>query len=712
MTDEPPSLWREDEGLGAGPGQGAAPRVEPIPASAPAPRSSQSQPVGLWREEEGRPSVAAAPRDNSPKEVRKPGASRTKEPSDGQHTEEKQRLLSWRVVAITVLLLLIVSIGVDGALVMISLRRHLSTVASHLGDVEATLSRGDLPGARSASAAASRESERAKRITTRPSFFVASQLPEVRQETDALRAAVQAADLSSLAAESIVAGANTLGLDEDGVPNAIYLDGQVQLDTVSEARTSVNRAELALVDAVVALEGLEPRLPQVASAVSDAHARLNGALDRVTRGRTTFDLLPGLLGEDGSQNYLLALQTPGEARGTGGLMGMVGVLNARDGALELENVLPGGDIFKSAFKELDVPEWFRSSYERQGALVQWQQANTSPNYPVVSDLLLKMFEKSTGRRLDGVLAMDPLALAEMMKGIGPIEIENPATVVNASNVADLLLRESYVDLTGGGQDKVVKEVVDGFWERVSEGQLELKPFVEGLATGLRNQHVKLYSREARDQRLLTELDLDGNYDTFGPHAQMAFNNNYSTNKVDYYLHREVDTEVELQSDGTAEVTTTLRLDNRAPDGPPSVLLGQGTELAPGVNRMTINLLMPPGSQVQSFSLDGQERAPFTYMDDESPVLWDVVTVDPGSQKTVTVEYSLPGAVQILGKNTVFDFVMFPQTTVNADTYGLSIKPPPGSQPVEGSSDVTPEGTLERSGTLDAPVAVRLEMEAQ
>ena len=624
----------------------------------------------------------------------------------------RQSRFSWPLAIITSLVLLSLAFALDAGYGLITLRRHLLGVADSLDGLDARLAKGDIEGARTQTEEARTESEDAADALNRPSLFLASLVPGVDQDTGAIESAVEAAYFSARAATSIVETAAGLDLDSEGIPTTVYVDGQVDLDKVADAREKVNEAELLLEAAVVTLESTDARFAQLRNSIREAHSRTVSALDRVTRGRSMFDLIHGLLGGKGRRTYLLALQAPGEARATGGLVGQVGVLEASKGRLSLKALGPGAAFFRPRSSGITAPAWFRDSYSAQKALTQWQQANTSPNFPVVSEVLLEMFEEGRGARLDGVIAMDPLALADMMAGMDAIQTSNPPLTVDASNVAEVLLRNSYVEIpTETGQDVFLKEIVDGFWNKVSEGDVDLRPFAEGLSTALRTQHVKIFSRHGEDQKLLEDLDLDGNYDTRGSSAQMAFNINYALNKVDYFLQRHVSTEIRLQPDGTAVVNTTMQMKNGAPTGPVSILLGQGDELPVGTNRMMVNLLMPPGSIVGSMNVGPQQSGPFTYTDENSPVVWDVISIAPGGQETVSVTYQIPAAIQVFGDDTVFDFVLFPQPTVNPDTYSLRIQPPPGVQ-VVNTQGMTADGVLSMNGTLEEPVVVRMQMEPE
>jgi hypothetical protein len=125
--------------------------------------------------------------------------------------------------------------------------------------------------------------------------------------------------------------------------------------------------------------------------------------------------------------------------------------------------------------------------------------------------------------------------------------------------------------------------------------------------------------------------------------------------------------------------------------------------------MMMNVLMPPTSQVISLQIENENQTPGTYVDDQSPVAWDLVEIPPGEKRTVVMRYSIPDAIGYLGDERVFDFVMFPQATVNPDTYTLSIHPPPGSSVIGPSGAVQSDGSVEFSGVLQGPVTTRVEM---
>jgi hypothetical protein len=619
-------------------------------------------------------------------------------------------LFSWRLVAFSIVLFTLGLLLADGLWAAFRLNEDLETVSANLGQLNEELGSGDLDTARTGAEDALAASRSAVDAGRRPSFALVSLLPGAKEDLGTIVDMAFASEKVSQAATLAVQAAESLGLDEEGTPRLLYSEGQVNLDTATKVRDALNGAERSLTEAQIGLEGLSPRLAMLQAPLDRARGQVAGALTRATNARTLFDLLHPLLGGDDSRKYLLALQAPGEARGTGGLVGVAGVLSAEDGRLKLGRIRSYSDIVQGPILEVDAPAWFEQSYGAQRALTQWPQANVSPNFPVVSQVYLEMYEQETGHRLDGVFAMDPIALSQLMVAVEPIETSQPDIRVDATNVVETLLVDSYTRFEDSAeQDVFLEEVVRGFWDQLEAGDLDTEAFADGLAEAIRTQHLKVYSAQRPEQDNIIALGVDGGYDSREP-AQMAFNVNYAANKVDYFLYRDIETDIELSADGTAHVDTTLVLDNRSPEGEPSLLLGGQADLLPGVNRMTINLLMPPNSALTGFAVGGEAREPLTYVDDNSPVVWDILELDPGATETVEISYSIPGALLLFERGTVFDLVLFPQTTVNPDSYTVRVTPPPGNRIVEGPGDITPEGVLELSGTLDAPVPVRVQLE--
>ncbi|MGH2747211.1 MAG: hypothetical protein ACRDKB_04745 [Actinomycetota bacterium] len=147
------------------------------------------------------------------------------------------------------------------------------------------------------------------------------------------------------------------------------------------------------------------------------------------------------------------------------------------------------------------------------------------------------------------------------------------------------------------------------------------------------------------------------------------------------------------------MTTRARLDNQVQDDAPPTVLGQES---PGTMSLQLNLLMPVGAEVREVTIDGAERLPITYTDDEAPVVWDFVEIPPGEEVSARIVYRVPGAVT----GDRFELTLFPQTTLFPDTYEVRVSGAGGTRLVDVTGlELTAGGEAQTEGTLTEPVRI-------
>ena len=362
---------------------------------------------------------------------------------------------------------------------------------------------------------------------------------------------------------------------------------------------------------------------------------------------------------------------------------------------------------------MKAPKWFQKNYGPQFATRQWQQVNLSPNFPAVSAVLLHMYQAATGRRLDGVIAMDPIALQDLLPVTGPIKASGISIPLTSENVASVLLRDSYVAFPDrAAENQYLAGVVQAFWQRVTSGHLDTDSLGAGLRRAAITQHVKMFARTPEDQNALAAIGGTGDFSDLGPNVQMIFNNNYSANKVDYFLRRRIHTTIRVSSTGDAVVQNKVKLHNYAPPGPPSPLLGPVIPGdPPGLNRMVLNFLLPQGAREARLTTEGRTTFPLRYSDSGRPVWWTILSLRPGESKTQVLSYRLPGAARISGNGRELRFVLFPQATVIPDRNRLTVLPPQGWEATSArGATVTRDGQVTLSGYFSTPEAVDVRLE--
>jgi hypothetical protein len=68
--------------------------------------------------------------------------------------------------------------------------------------------------------------------------------------------------------------------------------------------------------------------------------------------------------------------------------------------------------------------------------------NIPPDMPAVGRLITELYKDTTGDEIDGVIAADPLAVAEILRVAGPIQAGG--AWLDADNVAEETLVRAYV----------------------------------------------------------------------------------------------------------------------------------------------------------------------------------------------------------------------------------------------------------------------------
>ena len=555
--------------------------------------------------------------------------------------------------------------------------------------------------------------EAARSATSHPAFALASLLPPLSEDLNAVDVLADVAGSSARAGISVVDGADALGANEDGLTGTVFRDGRIRFDALDEAQPYLAEAADSFEESTELLSALgNPRFDAVRDALAEAKERIGDAHRSASRAQVLFDALPELFARNGSRRYLLAFQSPSEARATGGLIGLYGVLSAENGRLRLEDISYIRDLLRPPLEAVAAPQWFREHYGPLDSLRSVQQVNESAHFPVVSEVLLSIYESKKGHRPDGVIAMDPVALGYMLDGMEPLRAPGLDVDVTSANAAQVILHDSYLEFpTPEAQNLYLGDLIGQFWARVQEGDLEPGPFAQGFAKAVRTQHVKVYSVRPADQEALRALDAEGDYSDEGDHVQVLFHNNYAANKVDYFLERQVDTSIRLQEDGGAHVTVSVDLTNNAPAGPASDLLGRFAfkGYPPGFNGMFVNLIMPREATVYRFLQNGEQSPYILDEDDGFPVAWDLVELDPGESSNVTVRYRVPSVFEETPQGARYQLKLLPQALVRPDRYTVEVFPPPDMEIVDDGSGTLDGGVMRLEGLLEEELLVEVQV---
>lgn len=199
---------------------------------------------------------------------------------------------------------------------------------------------------------------------------------------------------------------------------------------------------------------------------------------------------------------------------------------------------------------------------------------------------------------------------------------------------------------------------------------------------------------------MDQLELSGDPALFGPSVQSIAQNSLSASHVDFFLRRETNTQVMLRNDGSASIEITFTIENRAPDGPPSSVLGTGSR--PGTARLSLEMLLPQGTD--DVTVEGREVPP-TDLIDGHPLIVTRATIPPGKVREIVVGYELPP--QDGQNSSAFSLLLLPAPLAFPDRASVSVFAPNGFC-INSCDDASPN-RWDVSTTLTEPLPIRVNL---
>jgi hypothetical protein len=170
----------------------------------------------------------------------------------------------------------------------------------------------------------------------------------------------------------------------------------------------------------------------------------------------------------------------------------------------------------------------------------------------------------------------------------------------------------------------------------------------------------------------------------------------TNNKAGYFAHKEISHHVELQADGSAEISTRITLDNRAPDGPPSVLLGTGSSGdPPGYYAAYLSLYLPQEAVEIESELSDASGLGLVEQEFGRPVVFELLAVGPGKSVRLEVRYVVPSATEDAGDVLEYRMDLLPQPALRPESVTVEIVLPGGAALAEADPDMIDEGTTLR-----------------
>ena len=487
----------------------------------------------------------------------------------------------------------------------------------------------------------------------------------------------------------------------------VPLDEVRALDTpLSTAADALDRArtDLADIDSPWLVSLLARKLETLDEKVARGSAR-----DAET-ARIAVEVVPKLLGGDGGRRYFVAFQTPAELRGDGGLIGNFAEITYENGDISLTRNARDSEWNKGnpgVPRTLTAPEDYKRRYGRSHPENLIQNVTISPDFPSVAQVIEGVYPQTGGQPVDGVISMDPIALAQFLRLTGSVRVPGYNVELAPDNTADILLQQQYLLFPDSEvRAEFLKAVVRAVFDRLENVELPgPKEIGNILGPMVREGRLQLHSTQADEQAFFRRIGAARAFpDPAGDFLGIVTQNG-TGNKIDVFQHRTVRYDARVDpSTGGLEATATIAVRNDAPaSGLPDYIIGSypNNPLPFGTSRVLLWVYSPEA--LESSTLDGAPVELITQQELGHNVYMAQFDVPPGGTRALTLH--LRGGVDLQRFDGEYRLKVWRQATVNPDRTRVVVSAASGwtVEPRRGLR-ATPIGAV-RGGAQTALLAV-------
>lgn len=412
---------------------------------------------------------------------------------------------------------------------------------------------------------------------------------------------------------------------------------------------AISAAAPAVQTASRAMSILDARIDRIPTggtipAVSDAVGRLRTASDRAASLLSGLSaaarVLPAMLGTEGERRYLLLVQNNAELRSDGGIPGAVAVVTADHGALALETQ---SAAFGFPRPVLPLSAGEQGLYgDNLGRYLQ--NVTMTPDFARSGLLAQTMWRDRTGETVDGVIAVDPVALSAVLAVTGPVRLPD-GTVLDRSDAVSTLLSGTYERFADpAAQDAFFAGAARAVFDRVVSGRASPTALARAVGDAATQGRILVWSAHPEEQRVVAAAgvaDLLPRAEPSRTELGVYLVDNTEA-KMDYYLRSAIGVSAAMcRADGRPLIAVGVDLTSVAPQDAATALPGyvtggrRGLGVEKGEIRTTAYLYAPPGSDIYDVRVDGRSRPFIAAVDAGRPAAGITTTVAPGQVAHVT-----------------------------------------------------------------------------
>jgi hypothetical protein len=311
---------------------------------------------------------------------------------------------------------------------------------------------------------------------------------------------------------------------------------------------------------------------------------------------------PYLLGTTGPKKYLVAFQNSAEARGTGGILGAFAVVSIDRGSIKVVKTGSNTELHSLQTIPIPVPKDFAQIFGTDPAI--WQNSNMSPHFPIGAQIWLALWQRQFNEKLDGVIALDPIAISYFLKATGPILMAD-GEKITSDDVVKKTLVDAYARYANDipARKKYLVDILNSTARNFQNGRYSKPQMVKSLIQAISENRFLVYSTDPESELKLSDGALGGVLETSQNNQYRIVVINTDASKLDYYLKRKIKIS-SIQCGSTRKTRVEVSVQNAVldPQSLPDYVLGVSDkglkkEQITGVHKFALFIYGPKGSHL-------------------------------------------------------------------------------------------------------------------
>ncbi|WP_436792504.1 DUF4012 domain-containing protein [Actinospongicola halichondriae] len=411
-------------------------------------------------------------------------------------------------------------------------------------------------------------------------------------------------------------------------------------------------------------------VPPVADRVGEFADEIDEILPVARNASDALQIAPQLLGAERPQTYLVLVGNPAESRELGGFVASVGYLRADRGDLDFTSA---GSVTSAnravAASGLQLEGTFPAPLPSSDPVRYVQNWTNSVDFTATANVAAQLGPAITDSPVDGVLYIDPYALALLLEVTGPVPIEGREPLA-ARDAVDYLLRDQYLaaefEDDGERKDRLRDAAEAAFDELTSSSLPDPRRLADLLSPAARARRLLFTTFDETHHQLLERVGLRPPKDLGADDQLLVAQENLRANKLDAYLSRAIRYDLDIDAAGNADGTVTVELTNSAPaEGLDPYVTGDGARdrsdtLPDSLHRIGLDL--HSRLEVVEVTVDGDATG--SAILEQGDLFRTNTRVDIPAGSTVTVVFHVRGAMP----TDSYDLAVIPNGVAGTDTF--------------------------------------------